>query len=158
MKYEPTGGPGNVGITPLNVDLLMNAAQGTANPIAVGDVVRILPSSGILTSGIRATTANGRAEQMFGVALEAASLDGAKFLVRVSGIAEVKCHSAADASTALGVSGANAAHLAVMNTTVPAVGGFYAKQIGIALEDTATTGDLTSVLFEGIDGFSRGAE
>ena len=158
MKVEPTGGPSNVGVTPINVDVLLNAAQGSTNAIAVGDVVRILPASGILTSAIKALTANGKPEQMFGVALEAVSVTGAKFLVRVSGVAEVKCHSAADASTALGVSGANAAHLAVMTATVPAVGGVYAKQIGIALEDTATTGDLTSVLFEGIDGFSRGAK
>ena len=155
MNYVPTYGPSG-GVEPVNVDVKLNALQGGDTPIAAGDVVRVTPSGGVLTTVSLATTAQGLPSQMFGVALEASTSNTDTILVRVSGIVEVKCHEDADANLALGVSGANAAHLTILATEVPAVGGAYTKQIGIALENTATTGDLTSVLFDGITGFSRG--
>ena len=156
MNYSSINGPAG-GVEPVNVDVFLNTTDATANAIAIGDVVLIEPVAGKLTTAKVAVVANGLPSEMFGVALQASESNTAKIQVRVSGIAKVKCHSAADANKALGVSGVDAAHLALMTTTVPAVGGAYAKQIGIGLVNTTDTGDLTSVLFDGISGFSRGS-
>ena len=59
-----------------------------------------------------------------------------------------------DANTS-GSVGSVTGQLVALSGNPAADGSAYAKMVGIALADTTTAGDLTSVLFDGINGFAQ---
>ena len=90
--------------------------------------------------------------RVIGVALE----DAAQFeylRVGFKGVFECACDSTADAGAICRVSG-SVGRLTGAQGSPAGTGTGYIMMVGIALEDTAVSGDLTKVLFDGLNGFT----
>lgn len=144
----PTGGPSGVSFEHREVRITCTEA------VAVGQVVRLTLSSGGYSACTLADTADGDGtpDRIIGVALEAVTA-GADGRIALKGILEVKCHTDLDAGE-IGVVSDTAGQLTAAPTNPADSGTAYIKPVAIALENTATTGDLTSCLFDGISGFA----
>ena len=123
------------------------------NALAKGDVVTFTLASGGFAACTKSATDDFTPDHLNGVALEAVTA-GSSGQIGVRGVFDVACEVGADASLSLQVSGANTGRLTNAATDPADNSTAYAKRVGIALADTATAGDLTSVLFDGINGFS----
>ena len=90
--------------------------------------------------------------RVIGVALEDAEY-GEYLRVGFKGVFECACDDDADEGVLLRVSN-TAGRLAKADTAPDASPAGYIMMLGIALEDTAVSGDLTKVLFDGLNGFT----
>ena len=70
------------------------------------------------------------------------------------GVFKCRCDDNADEGVLLRVSSTNARSLRGAATDPEDDPLPYVRMLGIALENTATTGDLTNVLFDGLNGFT----
>tara|TARA_R110000751_G_scaffold32167_1_gene81172 strand:+ start:182 stop:670 length:489 start_codon:yes stop_codon:yes gene_type:complete len=90
--------------------------------------------------------------RVIGVALEDAA-QWEYLRVGFKGVFECACDDDADEGVLLRVSN-TAGRLAKADTAPDASPAGYIMMLGIALEDTAVSGDLTKVLFDGLNGFT----
>ena len=123
------------------------------NALAKGEVVTLTLSSGKFSACTKHATADSTPDHILGVASDAVTA-GAKGRIVLRGVVEAVCEANADASLTLVGSASTAGRLEAQGTDPADTGGAFEKVVGIALEDTGTAGDLTSVLFDGINGFS----
>ena len=144
---------------------MLNIRAGVPGTIARGDILEThLESSAPagLETGAAATTwtcislTDGVTDQIparvIGVALEDA-VYGEYLRVGFKGVFECACDSTADAGSLCRVSGTSG-RLTGASTAPSDTGTGYIMMVGIALEDTAVSGDLTKVLFDGLNGFT----
>lgn len=130
-----------------------------------GDIVEthweLLSPAGYETGAARTTwtsvsVTDGATDQVparvIGVCLEDAAL-GEYLRVGFKGVFECACESGADTSNLLMVS-TTAGRLKGMPGAPIDTGSGYIMAVGIALEETAVSGDLTKVLFDGLNGFT----
>ena len=121
--------------------------------LAKGDVVTLTLASGKFSAAAQHNQADSTPNLLLGVALDAVS-SGAKGRIALRGVVEVACEDTADAGIALVGSATTDGRIEAQGTNPADAGAAFEKVVGIALEDTTTSGDLTSVLFDGINGFT----
>ena len=123
--------------------------------LSKGDVVLMTLASGGYAACSKSVSANTIPANIIGVALADVAA-GATGLIGLQGVFDVNCAANMDANTS-GSVGTVTGQLAAISGNPTADGTAYIKMVGIALADTTTAGDLTSVLFDGINGFSAQA-
>tara|TARA_R100001510_G_C7549558_1_gene133910 strand:+ start:194 stop:655 length:462 start_codon:yes stop_codon:yes gene_type:complete len=121
--------------------------------VAKGDVMVLTLAAGKFSAARQHNQADSTPNLLLGIASDAVS-SGAKGRIVLRGVVEAKCEDTADAGIALVGSATTDGRLEAQGTNPADNGGAFEKVVGVALEDTATSGDLTSVLFDGINGFS----
>lgn len=121
--------------------------------LSKGDAVLFTLTSGGYTACTKSATANTTPGLLIGIALADVTA-GAIGQIGLKGVFEAACEDSMDAAVAGRVSGATAGRLEAHATNPIDEGTAYIKMVAISLEATATSGDLTSVLFDGINGFA----
>jgi hypothetical protein len=147
VKIATQGGDGAVAFAQESVVITCT------NALAKGEVVTLTLSSGKFSACTKHATADSTPDHILGVASDAVDA-GNKGRIVLRGVVEAVCEANADASIALVGSASTAGRLEAQGTNPAADGSAFEKVVGIALEDTASAGDLTSVLFDGINGFT----
>jgi predicted RecA/RadA family phage recombinase len=140
-------GPGDITFETQTADLTCT------NALSKGDAVLLTLTSGGYTACTKSATANTTPGLLIGIALEDVTA-GAIGHIGLKGVFEAACEDSMDAAVAGRVSGATAGRLEAHATNPIDEGTAYIKMVAISLEATATSGDLTSVLFDGINGFA----
>ena len=123
------------------------------NELSKGDVVTLTLASGKFSACTKHATADSTPDHILGVAADAVSA-GSTGRIILRGVVEAACEANADASLTLVGSASNAGRLEAQGTDGANDPSAFEKVVGIALENTASAGDMTSVLFDGINGFS----
>lgn len=123
------------------------------NALAKGDVVTLTLSGGKFTACTKSATADVTPDHIHGVASDAVA-EGAKGRIVLRGVVEAACEQGVDTPSTAVVSAVNPGRLAPQGTNPGNTPASYEKVVGIALGTTDGAGDLTSVLFDGINGFS----
>ena len=140
-------GPGDITFQNQTAELTCTDA------LSKGEAVLLTLTSGGYTACTKSATANTTPGLLIGIALEDVAA-GAIGSIGLRGVFECACEDSMDAGVAGRVSGATAGRLEAHATNPIDEGTAYIKMVAISLEATATSGDLTSVLFDGITGFA----
>tara|TARA_Y100001938_G_scaffold150322_1_gene240706 strand:+ start:9720 stop:10190 length:471 start_codon:yes stop_codon:yes gene_type:complete len=123
--------------------------------LSKGDIVLLTLASGKFAAcdTAAASAASSGIGTLAGVATEAVAA-GAKGQIGIRGVFDCNCAANVDAGVAANCDASNAGRLVASTTDPASDSGSIHKVIAIALADTATAGDLTSCLFDGINGFA----
>jgi len=146
VHLTPTHGPGDITFQNQTAELTCT------NAVAKGDAVLLNLASGGYTSCTKSVSANTTPPLLIGVALETVAA-GAIGSIGLKGVFDCNCAANMDAGASGGV-GTVTGQLAAISTNPTADGSAYLKMVAVPLENTATAGDLTSCLFDGINGFA----
>lgn len=142
-------GPGDITFETQTADLTCT------NVLSKGDIVLLNLASGGYTSCTKSLAANKLPPLLIGVALEDVAADSIGH-IGLKGVFDCNCAANMDAG-ASGQVGTVTGQLVAMTTNPADNGDAYLKMVAIPLANTATAGDLTSCLFDGINGFSAQA-
>ena len=151
VNLAPIQGPSAEGI-----DFKKDVVSITCtDALSKGDIVLLTLASGKFAACTKAAaaTASSGIGTLAGVATEAVAA-GAKGLIGIRGVFDCNCDGAVDAGVAANCSDSAAGRLAASSTNPADDSLTIHKVIAIGLEATASAGDLTSCLFDGINGFA----
>ena len=104
----------------------------------------------------KSATADSTPDHILGVALEDVGAGG-RGEIGLKGVFNCACEDDMDAGIPGSQSASTAGRLKSITTNPAADSGAFVKMVAISLAATATAGDLTSCLFDGITGFSSAA-
>jgi|TARA_R100000084_G_scaffold105095_1_gene62216 hypothetical protein len=149
MALSMTQGPDGLSFETQVVNVTCNEA------LAKGEVVTFLLTNGGFSTCEKSDASDppNTNATLHGIALEAVTA-GSSGQIGVRGVFDAVCEAAADAGVACMVSQTTDGRLDIAPTGDPMdAPDQIIKIVGHVLENTATAGDLTSVLFDGINGF-----
>ena len=150
VNLTPTHGPGDITFQNQTAELTCTDALGK------GDIVMLTLASGGYTACTKSATADSTPDHILGVALEAVAAAGIGS-IGLKGVFECRCEADMDAGVPGSQSASTAGRLKSITTNPADDSAAFVKMVAISLEATATAGDLTSCLFDGINGFSSAA-
>ena len=120
--------------------------------LAKGDVVTLTLANGKFAACAQHNQADSTPDHILGVALDAVS-SGAKGRIALRGVVDVACEAVAAGLTVVG-SPTTDGRLEAQGTDGANDPSAFEKVVGITLTAASNAGDLASVLFDGINGFS----
>tara|TARA_Y100000593_G_scaffold92620_1_gene184877 strand:- start:1332 stop:1802 length:471 start_codon:yes stop_codon:yes gene_type:complete len=151
VNIAPSQGPSDQGISFRKEEVTITCTDA----LSKGDIVLLTLASGAYAACTKAAaaTASSGIGTMAGVATEAVAA-GAMGKIGLRGIFDCNCSQHVDAGVAANCSDSAAGRLAASSTNPADDSLTIHKVIAIGLEATASDGDLTSCLFDGINGFA----
>ena len=150
VNLTPTMGPGSIDFGTQTAYLTCTDA------LSKGDIVMLTLASGGYSACTKSATADSTPDHLLGVALDdvAAAASGH---IGLRGVFECACEADMDAGIPGSQSASTAGRLKSITTNPADDSIAFVKMVAISLEATATAGDLTSCLFDGIVGFAAQA-
>mgnify|MGYP001192608981 CR=1 FL=1 len=122
------------------------------NALAKGEVVTLTLAAGKFSACTKHATADSTPDHILGVASDDVA-EGAKGRIVLRGVVEAKCEAVSAGLTVVG-SATTAGRLEGQGLDGANDPGAFEKVVGVTLTAAASGGDLASVLFDGINGFS----
>ena len=146
VKIATQGGDGAVAFAQESVVITCNEA------LSKGDVVTLVLSAGKFSACAQHNTADSTPDHILGIASEAVA-SGAKGRIVLRGVVDASCEAVAAGITLVG-SATTGGRLEAQGVDGANDPGPFEKVVAIALTTASSAGDLASVLFDGINGFS----